>query len=176
MKSCRLNINVIFCAMTCALILALCGCKTTEEKKAAKEKTLISLHLETNPDGTPRNGKVPVYRSRPEMINVMKEPFLANQNILNASVVDLEGGFGILLQFDDHGTRVLEMYTGRFRGKRIAVNCAFPELRWLAAPRITSTVKNGAFIFTPDATREETERIVRGINNTAKDARKNNLL
>jgi preprotein translocase subunit SecD len=176
MKSCRLNINAFFCAALCALILTLCGCQTTEEKKAAKEKTLISLHLETNPDGTPRTSRVPVYRLRPEMITVMKEPFLANQNILKASVVDLEGGFGIYLQFDDHGTRILEMYTGRFRGKRIAVNSAFPELRCLAAPRITSTIKNGSFIFTPDATRDETERIVRGINNAAKDARKNNLL
>jgi preprotein translocase subunit SecD len=172
MKSCRLNINGFFCAVALLLGLALSGCKTTEEKKAAKEKTLISLHLETNPDGTPRNSPVPIYRARPQMINVTLQPFLGNDNISSASVVDLEGGFGIKLQFDSHGTKVLEMYTGRYRGKRIAVNCAFPELRWLAAPRITQTISNGSFIFTPDATREECERIVRGINNVSKTARK----
>jgi hypothetical protein len=176
MKSCRLNINAFFCATMIALALAVCGCKTTEQKKSDKEQTLISLHLETNPDGSPRNHPVPVYRNRPEMVNVMLDPFLGNDNLAAAAVVDLEGGFGIRLQFDAHGTKVLEMYTGRYRGKRIAINCAFPQLRWLAAPRITRTISDGSLIFTPDATREESEKIVRGLNNVAKKARKQSNL
>jgi preprotein translocase subunit SecD len=174
MKSCRLNINAIFCAAV--FLFALTACKTTEEKKADKEQTLISLHLEVNPDGSPRNTPVPIYRARPQMINVMLQPFLTNDDIESANVVDLDGGFGIQLKMTKHGTQVLEMFTGRYRGKRMAVNCAFPELRWLAAPRIVQTIKDGSFVFTPDATREESERIVRGINNVAKKNKKKNLL
>ena len=174
MKSCRLNINAFFCAAL--FLLALTGCKTTEEKKAEKERTLISLHLETNPDGSPRNSPVPIYRARPQMINVMIQPFLTNDDIDSANVVDMEGGVGIQLNMTKHGRQVLEMYTGRYRGKRIAVNCAFPELRWLAAPRIVQTINDGSFVFTPDASREESDRIVRGINNIAKKNKKKSVI
>jgi hypothetical protein len=169
MKSWQWNINV-FCAATLALWL--CACKTTEEKKAAKEKALISLHLESNPDGTAKNSPVPIYRGRPMMVNVSVQPFLTNGDLNSASVVELEGGFGIQLSFDPHGTKVLDMYTVANKGKRIAVNCAFPELRWLAAPLITRRITDGVFIFTPDATKEEAERIVLGLNNVIKKERK----
>ena len=33
---------------------------------------------------------------------------------------------------------------------------------------ITKVISNGRFVFAPDATREEAERIVRGLNNMAK--------
>jgi preprotein translocase subunit SecD len=174
MKSCRLNINAIFCAALFALTL--CGCKTTEQKKAEKEQTLISFHIETNPDGTQRNSPVPIYRARPQYVNVVMQPFLGNDNIVSASIVELQGGFGIELKFDRAGSRILELTTARNRGRRIAINCAFPELRWLAAPRIANTITDGVLIFTPDATRAETERIVRGLNNVAKKARKDALI
>ena len=41
----------------------------------------------------------------------------------------------------------------------------FGEMRWLAAPMITRQIQDGIFVFTPDASREEAERIVRGVNN-----------
>jgi hypothetical protein len=169
MKSWRWNINV-FCAA--ALAFFLCACKTTEEKKAAKERTLISLHMETNPDGSAKNTPVPVYRGRPMLVNVSVQPFLTNEDLDSAKVVDLEGGFGIQLIFDPHGAKVLDMYSVANKGKRIAVNAAFPELRWLAAPLITRRLADGVFIFTPDATKEESERIVRGLNNVVKKNRK----
>lgn len=169
MKSWRWNINV-FCAAALAFIL--CACKTTEEKKAAKERTVMSLHLETNPDGSAKNSPVPIYRGRPMMVNISVQPFLTNADMDSASVVDLEGGFGIKLVFDDHGTKVLDMCTVGNKGRRIAVDTAFPELRWLGAPLITRRISDGVFIFTPDATKEEAERIVRGLNNTIKQGRK----
>jgi len=73
-----------------------------------------------------------------------------------------------MIQFNKHGTLVLDMVTTGNRGSRVAVHSQFGDSRWLAAPRITGRIANGIFTFTPDATREESERIVRGLNNIAK--------
>jgi hypothetical protein len=40
-------------------------------------------------------------------------------------------------------------------------------MRWLAAPRITGRIADGRLEFTPDATRDEAERIVHGLNRVA---------
>ena len=40
--------------------------------------------------------------------------------------------------------------------------------RWLAAPMVGTHIVDGRFIFTPDATREEAQRIALGLNNVAK--------
>ena len=42
------------------------------------------------------------------------------------------------------------------------------ENRWLAAPVIPSRIGNGVLTFTPDASREEADQIVLGLNNVAK--------
>jgi preprotein translocase subunit SecD len=170
MKSWRWNINGIFWA--CTLAALLCGCETTEEKKEKKEQTLLNLHMEMVPDGSKRDAPVPVFRQRPEMVTIDTTPFLNNSSVKGAEMVDVEGGYGIRIEFDGHGRGVLEAFTARNVGKRIAVYAAWPEVRWLAAPRIKRRIADGVFIFTPDATREESERIVRGINNVAKKVSK----
>ncbi len=167
MKSWFANSNGIFWAATISLALSLCvGCKTTEEKAEAKKQTIINLHLEVNP-GQSRSSRVPVFRERPEMVNVREDPFLSNADIAEAALVDLEGGFGIKLRFDTHGAGVLENTTAANIGKRIAVYAAFPQIRWIASPRIVRRISDGVFVFTPDASQEEAERIVAGINNVA---------
>jgi len=40
--------------------------------------------------------------------------------------------------------------------------------RWLAAPLINRRMADGMITFTPDASREETEKFVEGLNNSAK--------
>jgi hypothetical protein len=132
--------------------------------------------METNPDGSARNTPVPIYRSRPLMVNVMLEPMLTNENIEMADLVDVEGGWAIRIKLKDQGIRALEIASMRNRGKRLAVRAAFPQIRWLAAPILTRRIEDGIFIFTPDATREEAERIVRGINNTVKRITRNQLM
>jgi hypothetical protein len=47
----------------------------------------------------------------------------------------------------------------------LVVNCRWTENRFLGAPLITKRITDGVFVFTPDATREEAERIVAGLNN-----------
>src|SRR4051812_11866723 len=142
------------------------GCKSLGRKK---EASTLRLHLEVTPDGTDRNEPVPIYRANPIFVNVEKQAFLNEGTITKASVVDVMGGFAIFVQYDRKGTWLLEQYTTANKGRRIAVMSQFGEVRWLAAPVITKRISDGAFVFTPDATRQEADRIVRGLNNVAKE-------
>lgn len=112
---------------------------------------------------------MPVYRANPQQIGIRNEAFLDVGYITQARVVEAIGGFSIRIQFDEIGTKRLQTITTYNRGKRIAIHSNFDDSRWLAAPQIIRTITDGVLIFTPDATREEAERIVLGINNAAEE-------
>lgn len=162
----------------------LVGCKSPQEKMDAaeasrqkKELTALRVHLEAG-NGTPaRSQAVPILRSSPVLVKVETESILDERDILSATLADHMGGFVIQIQFDDHGTLVLDTTSKSNKGKRIAIMCDFGEQRWLAAPVLPRRITDGLLTFTPDATREEAVRIVRGLNNTvAKIKKKNRLL
>jgi hypothetical protein len=146
--------------------LCAAGCKSLGKKK---EVSTLRLHLEVNPDGTDKNGPVPIYRDNPVYVNVEKEPFLNEGRIAKAAVVDVMGGFAIFIQFDRRGTWLLEQYSTANKGRRVAIMSQFGDARWLAAPVMTKRISDGTLVFTPDATREEAERIVRGLMNVVKE-------
>jgi preprotein translocase subunit SecD len=163
--------NIYLLAALCLLVAS--GCSSPEKKKK-KEATEISLHLEVNQDGTTRNEPVPILRGEhPIYVNVDKDPFVDTGHVEEASIVNDMGGFSIQLKLNWQGTQILDGITGGNRGKRIAVFCKFGrDPRWLAAPQITKHLSAGVFTFTPDATREEAERIVTGLNNVAEKVKK----
>jgi hypothetical protein len=166
MKIWRWNINGIFCALAIACFLG--ACKTTEEKKEARQQTILKVYIEKLRDDKPDQADVPVYRARPMTVHIDTKEILNNMDVISASVVEVQGGFGIRIAFDTHGKRVLENLTAMNAGKHLVVYAAWPEVRWLAAPMITRRMGNGELIFTPDATREEADQIVLGINNVAR--------
>ena len=102
--------------------------------------------------------------------------FLTEEQVKSAKVVDTIGGFVVQIQFDRQGSMLLEQYTGGNVGKHITLFAAFgekankpaPHTRWLAAPLITRRISDGLLTFTPDATREEAELLVAGLENMAK--------
>ena len=155
--------NTYLFAAVVALI-ATSGCKSLGGKK---EASTLRLHMEVNP-GSEGSAPVPIYRENPVYVNVEKEAFLNEGSIAKASVVEVMGGFSIFVQFDRRGTWLLEQYTTANRGRRIGIMSQFGQVRWLAAPKISKPITDGTLVFTPDATREEAERIVRGLNNVAK--------
>ena len=164
--------NIYLLALT--LLLA-AGCKTAEEKKKSKELTLLFVHIETNSDGSERNKGVTILRSSPIEVNIERDPFLTQNDVEAAFVVaNPQGGFWIKVQFNRHGALLLENASTTFKGKRFAILSQFGDARWLAAPIITQRITNGQLVFTPDATFDEAERIVRGLNNVAAQARKKN--
>jgi len=146
------------------------GCQSIKKKEAST----FRVHLEVVHDGTEKNAPIPVYRQNPIYVNVENAPFLTEVHISKASVVDAIGSFQIMIQFDRRGTWLLEQYSTAHRGRRIAIFSHFGPARWLAAPVMNKPITDGLLVFTPDATREESERVVVGLNNVAKEFQKNN--
>jgi preprotein translocase subunit SecD len=153
------------------VVLAVCtGCRTLQ-----KDASTLYLHLETpNADVLGKSMVVEVGQETMFTLSVEKDAFLSAGHVAKASVVHAMGFFEIMIEFDRHGTWTLEQYTTAYRGRRIAIMSQFGKARWLAAPRINKTIKDGIFIFTPDCTKEEADRLVKGLNNVAKTMQKNN--
>jgi hypothetical protein len=157
--------------LLCVLALIGSGCATS---KKDKELSTLRVHIETNPDATERSTVAMIGRKEPFAVNVERAPFLTEAHVQHAAVVDALGGFQLMIQFDRQGTWLLEQYSTASKEKRVAISSAFPEVRWLAAPRLTKRIADGLLVFTPDATREEADRIVRGLNLMVKEIAKGN--
>jgi len=149
-----------------------CVSDPAKRKPGKRDEASLRLHLEVNPDGSDRNAPVSIGRERPFQLNVEKAAFLTEFQIEKAAVVDALGGFSIAVQFNKQGTFLLEMHTTANKGKHLAISAEFGEMRWLAAPLINQRIGDGRLVFTPDATRAEAERIVRGLNRVAEQVRK----
>lgn len=143
------------------------GCQSFGSKKSKKYST-IGLFLESSADDSFFTRKISVNRSLPFQLVVNKSPFLDEGDVYAAKVVNTIGGFAIQLQFDEHGTLVLQDVTTAHSGQHIAIFSQFGPSRWIAAPLITHAISKGVFTFTPDASRAEAQRIVDGLNRLAK--------
>jgi hypothetical protein len=169
--------NLYLCA-TLALFFSACS-STPEEKKEKKEKketAYLELHLEINRDGSSDNEEITINRSSPYTINVDKMAFVDSADLDEAVVADDLGGFVIVLKFNWRGTQLLDGATSANHNKRIAVFARFPKDRWLASPIVHKRIGDGVFSFTPDCTREEADRLVRGLNNVVKKVKKEDKL
>jgi preprotein translocase subunit SecD len=166
-----------YLAATLGLLL-LAGCSSTAKKKEKSELVHLEFHLEvpSNDDSTP-SSPVPVYREKPVYVNVEKDAFLDERYLEAARVVEDASGYAIQLKFFWQGLALLDGVTTINRNRRMAVLCVFDkESRWLAAPVIRQPISSGVITFTPDASREEAERIVRGLNASVEKAEKQDKL
>ena len=175
MMSRWLRFNLYF-GLALALGLALgTGCRSVDGQ-GKKLLSSLRIYLEVPPGSHATGELIPVYREHPIMLRVKKEPFLTETHIKSAKVVNVIGGFALSIQFNQEGTWLFEQYTASNRGRRFVVAGRWmtpPDkkvgpARWLAAPQLNQTISDGQFVFTPDATREETERLAQGLNNLAK--------
>jgi len=153
------------------------GCKTSEERRRGKAITTFRLHLETNQGGTDSTAVVEIAGAQ---LSVNNSPFLDETSVTNAAVVDTrDGGFAIQVQYNRHGTLVLDTVTTENRGRHVAIFTQFgpgklEQKRWLGAPYIGTSLTGGVLIFTPNSTRAEAEQVVQGLNNVAKKFKKKN--
>jgi preprotein translocase subunit SecD len=158
------------------------GCQSTEDNADAKSKdskdskrgAFLRFHLERNADTTGRTIQIQVYRAQPMLLTVDRDAVLDEGFLRKAEVVEVDehGGIALKLTFDEAGARRLDALTIESRGLHFAIRGVWTENRWLAAPVISKRISNGEFIFTPDATREEAERIVAGLKNVIKKLNK----
>jgi preprotein translocase subunit SecD len=173
MKLRAVAFNIYLCGLALAL-LAAAGCLGTQafesrEDKPEHQLTVLRLHIQSSPDRTDRTMEVPVFRASPVLVNINKNPFITEANVTSAEVTDEPGGFSIRVVFDRQGRWLLESYTAKNLKRRMVIFSSFgPEERWLAAPTIEKVIADGVITFTPDATRDEALRIVRGLKNYAK--------
>ncbi|MBM3882139.1 MAG: hypothetical protein FJ387_20860 [Verrucomicrobia bacterium] len=159
----RFNTYLALVGVACLAV----GCAGSGKGSRRAEASTLRLHLETDTPPGDKSAVVPVYRASPVPVQVTKAPFLDEGHLIDAAVVDVVGGFAIQVRYDFHGTLALQNATTAHRGRRLAVHTMFTEARWLAAPIMATPIMDGVLTFTPDATREEAERIVRGLNNLA---------
>jgi hypothetical protein len=163
MKSSRRLFN-FFLVLAVAAVLTSC---MTEERKRKRDYSNIRVHIEA--DAGDGSSGITVHRSAPMQMNVEREPILDEHYVEAAAVVDQPGDtYAIEIKFNRRGSWILERTTVTHRGRRFAIFSYFGQDRWLAAPVITGKNSSGVLRFTPDATREEAERIVRGLNNVAR--------
>jgi hypothetical protein len=176
----RSRFNIYLASILALLVLlgAGVGCKTSKSE-SKKIVSVLRLHLES----TRRDDStevVSVFRSNPVQFRVEKNPFLSEGLLEQARIVEQTGGFGLELTFERRGAWLLEQYTAAGIGKRAAIytefvpNPAEPKIlekRWLAAPKITKRITDGVFTFTPDASREECERILVGVTNLVRQVK-----
>jgi preprotein translocase subunit SecD len=163
----RFNLYLLLAA-TMALAA---GCLTN---RTDRQLAILRVHLESRPDALNHGKTVPVLRSEPVLVPIATDPILTEANIVAASVVETPGGFAVEIKYDETGSWILEQYSSANSGKHFAVfgqwNEKTSDGRWLAAPLITGRIANGMLSFTPDASRDEADQLVRGLNNVAKKA------
>jgi len=146
------------------------GCQTGDDakkEKPDKEASTLRLHMEENDIGL-GVGKIEVIRANPIKLMVQKTAFLDEGDIAKAMVVEPKyGGHQIRIEYTARGKMALQMATAPRPGRHVAVWSKWTEGRWLAAPLVQRGIEDGIFVFTPDCSREEANRIVRGLNNVA---------
>jgi hypothetical protein len=141
------------------------GLATKDDRSRRKESSTFRAFVETADDGTQRCIKVPVDRVLPIKVTIDRNAALFEEHVARASVVDVLGGCAIKVVFNERGTIVLDSLTTTYRGQRLVIFSNFGTDRWLAAPMMTRRIADGVLVFTPDATRDEAERMVNGLNN-----------
>jgi hypothetical protein len=164
--------NLFFGLMAWVGLLA--GCATGSDEKAPegdqkpeKQASTLRLHMETETTGMD-TGKIKIKRSPPSVtLNVEKNAFADEGYLEEARVLDGMAGPILYLKFNTQGALRLQMWTVSKPGRRIAVWAKWTEGRWLGGPMINKPIEDGLLVFSPDASREELERIARGLNNVA---------
>ena len=167
MKSRALVFNGFLTLLSLALAT---GCGTTEDSKRKKEMSTIRIHLESDGQAD-HSSAITVHRSAPFQLNIEREVLLDEHNVIAALLVEQPGGFAIQVQFDRTGSWTLEQASVMRRGRHLAVHAHFGPARWLAAPVLRDKISSGKLTFTPDCTREEAERFLRGLNNAVRKLR-----
>ncbi len=156
------------------LLLALpwCGCATFHKKKAPEKTGAIRLHIESPMSLPEKTITITLLRSSPVVVTVETEPMLTEASLLAAALVETPGGFAVHLKFDETAGWMLEQATARNPGKHLVIFGQWGETkadgRFIAAPVINHRIADATVTFTPDASREEAQQMVDGLNNLAK--------
>lgn len=153
--------NTLFAAI---LLAGLAACSTGSSKQPKPLKH-IRIHVESRHDIPERALQAEVGRVDPLKFTVEKLPILTEIHVERAALLDQHGGFQLQLKFDTLGSRILESYTSAAAGRHLLVLTDIDGVsHWIAAPVIRGRIGDGTLAFSPIASREDMERLVRGLN------------
>jgi hypothetical protein len=175
MKVYTRRFNIFFTLMMVAAMIS--GCQTDKKKD---QVSVLRVHLQASQHSVGATVPVTVLRSNPVSVTVMHDPILTEANVMAARIIETPGGFAVEVQFDESASLMLEQYSSSNPGLHFVIfgqwgEKVTSEARWLAAPLITRRISNGQLSFTPDITREQSERFVLGLNNVAKETHKKGI-
>ena len=141
--------------------------------KKKKPVAIVRIHVESEAGNTGSTTNVYVLRSEPVVVNVSKDPILTEADLISARTLETpDGGFSLELRFEQTASWRLEQFTAVNPGKHLAIYGHWGEKpedgRWLAAPLIARRNATGVVAFTPDASHEEIEQMVQGLNEAIK--------
>lgn len=132
----------------------------------------MRVHIESESSSAGTTKSISVERSQPVLINISVDPVLTEADVVSARLLDAPGGFAVELKFDQTAGWRLEQYSASNPGKHLAIFAQWSDKpadgRWLAAPIIVRRMANSMLVFTPDASHQEMEQWVKGLNEEAK--------
>ena len=147
--------------------------KSKKKEKKPKLIKSVRIYVETKHDIEERSLPAVVGRSSPMKFLVEKLPILNEVHVENAVLLDQPGSFQVMIKFNSLGSRILESYTAAAAGRHLLVMTEIEEEgRWIAAPLIRRRLGDGKLVFTPDASREDMDRLVKGLNQLVEKNRK----
>lgn len=155
------------------LLAAGAGCESA--RRFNSKATILRLHIEGRPDPTGSSTEISVYRVSPLKVWIEKSPILDEGMLESVELLEDQGTHQLRLKFLPQGKNLLETYTTMNRGRRIAIFCAFGEMRWLGAPQV-GRITDGTLTFTPDASHEECQRVIEGLKDVAKEIKRQDIL
>jgi len=168
--------NIYLVCLTAALAMTWAGCTSPEARRRDRvHYTELWLYegmpqtfIDTNKSMAIAVANIPLL--------VKKSPFLTEEHLDEAEVIDSPGGgYAMQLRFDDHGRYQLDAFTGSHRRQHLVIFARYGLRKekdevplkeaWLAAPLITRQVNDGILTFTPNATKVELYSILDGLRN-----------
>lgn len=155
-------------------ILCIAGCQLPG-KKDDKPLTQLKIFVES-PENDLRTKTLPFFQRDPVEIVVDQSPILDETEIEDVALINGDYGHNIRLQFSRRGSWLLETETASNQGRRLVILAVFDETeRVIAAIHIRRRIGSGQLEFTPDATVEESQRIVDGLKNVIASIKENSM-
>ena len=155
------------------LLALVSGCVSNPFHHKDKPVGIVRIHIESEASNAGTTKTISVLRSDPVEVNISTDPILTEADVTKARLIESPGGgFDIELKFEETAGWRLQQFTAINPGKHLAIFAQWSEKkedgRWLAAPLILRHIDNGTLVFTPDASHEEAQKLVDGLNDAAK--------
>ena len=149
------------------------GCNYPVETKSNKAQ--LAFFIEEFAQQETKTMLLKVYQASPKMVHVSPKPVLVGDPgmLKETHVINTQDGLhAIQLDFTTRGQALMEYLTTNYRDRRLYVVVAQSDQsktngvssRCIGVSYIRGTVRGSKMIFTPDASREESESIVELVN------------